>query len=99
MYHLLFLARIHVCAIQEYDMTKVKADGIIEAVRYGENGEILWARGYLRRGPTWSDRLLFDRQALLDLLNTGKKIYTGQRCVLLGATFETAAPLQIKEQN
>ena len=78
-------------------MTKVKADGIIEAVRYQENGQILWVRGYLRRGPAWTDRMLLNRETLLDLLISGKKFYTGQRCALLGATFDPAVPLQVKE--
>lgn len=76
-------------------MTRTKIDGIVEAVHYGKNGQVDWARVYLRRGPTWSDRILLDRQALVRELSTGKRFYAGRRIPLLAGTFETTLPVNV----
>jgi len=58
-------------------MARTKYDGIVQAVRYGEDGQILWVAAFLRRGPTWSDSLLIDRKALVDKLKSGKQFVIG----------------------
>jgi hypothetical protein len=60
-------------------MARAKYDGIVQAVRYGEDGEILWVRAFLRRGPTWSDSVLIDRKTLVDKLKSGKQFVIGKR--------------------
>jgi hypothetical protein len=80
-------------------MAKSKVDGVVQAVRYDPDGQIAWVRTYLRRGPTWSDYILLDRQTLINEIKTGKRFFTGIRVPLLGGTFETRAPIQIVETN
>jgi len=70
-------------------MARVKFDGVIEAARYTPDGSILMVRAYQRRGATFSDRVLLDRQALVEQLKKGKKFVVGQRTELLASTFET----------
>ncbi len=69
-------------------MAQKKADGVIEAVRYNERGLLSLIRVYERRGPTYSDRVLFTRDQLMKALRTGKKFYVGKRIESLASTFE-----------
>lgn len=75
-----------------------KYDFVIEAVRY-KNGKIDIVRGYQRRGPTFTDRILLDRKTLLEQLKQGKFVVTGQRKVLLASTFDIGKPVQVLEQD
>jgi hypothetical protein len=72
-----------------------KYDGIVEAVRYDADGQIKVVRVYERRGPTWSDRVLLKRDALIERLKAGQKYYTGTRKVGLAGTFDVAAELRL----
>jgi hypothetical protein len=74
-------------------MAKQKLDGVVEAVRYTRDGQIEWVRAFLRRGPTWSDHVLLDRQALIDQLNAGKRFAVGRRLPQLAGTFETTSSI------
>ena len=65
-----------------------KIDGVIEAVRYKINGKIDLVRVYERRGPTFSDRVLLDRNSLLERLKEDKYFVTGQRRAFMGSTFD-----------
>jgi len=69
-------------------MARGKFDGLIEAVRYHPDGTIDLLRLYERRGPTFSDRVIYSRQQLVDALENGKKFVTGSRKPLLGSTFD-----------
>ena len=80
-------------------MAKPKYDGVIEAVRYKPEGRVEWVRAYLRRGPTFSDHVLLQRQALIELLKSGKRFMTGRRVELRGSTFEVVEPVQVLEKN
>lgn len=80
-------------------MAKTKVDGVVEAVRYTPQGQVAWVRAYLRRGPTFSDRLLLDRQALVDQLKAGKRFFSGSRLTYLAGTFELRQPLQLQQKN
>lgn len=80
-------------------MAKPKYDGIIEAVRYLPNGNVDWARTYLRRGPTFSDYILLDRQALIEHINSGKKFYIGERIPLKGGSFKVFDPVKVIKKN
>lgn len=66
-----------------------KFDGVIEAARYTPNGSLAMVRAYVRRGATFSDYILIDREALVERLKNGKKFVTGQRTNLMASTFET----------
>jgi hypothetical protein len=80
-------------------MTRAKYDLVIEAVHYSPTGKIEWVRGYERRGPTYSDRILFNRNELVDRLHAGKKIYAGKRIPFLASTFEVSGSLNLVEKN
>jgi hypothetical protein len=76
-------------------MAKPKYDGVIQAVRYDDQGQVLWVRGFLRRGPIWSDHIQIDRQELIDKINSGMRLMTGERIPYLGSTFETSNPVKV----
>ena len=75
-----------------------KFDGVIEAVRY-KGGKIELVRAYERRGATFSDRVLLNRKALLERLQSGKHFMTGQRKELLASTFEVEKPVNLSGQD
>jgi len=68
-------------------MSSKKADVVIEAVRYSPEGKISTVRAYLRRAAVFSDRALLDRSRLLEKLEAGQHVMTGQRIASLGANF------------
>ena len=76
-------------------MAKIKYDVVVEAVHYKENGQIDWVRAYQRRGPTFSDRVMLNRAALIDLLKAGKKLVAGQRVHQMAGTFTVTDPIHL----
>jgi hypothetical protein len=80
-------------------MAKKKLDGVVEAVRYTPDGQVLWVRAYLRRGPTYSDRLILKRDDLINELKSGKIIYAGKRIEQMASTFEVTQQLKLVQKN
>ena len=80
-------------------MTKIKYDGVVEAVHYRPDGQVDWVRTYLRRGPTFSDYIILDRQALIEHLNSGKKYYVGRRVHQMASTFELSSQVKVIKKN
>jgi hypothetical protein len=80
-------------------VAKIKYDGVVHAAHYSPDGRVVWVRAYMRRGPTFSDRLLLDRQVLVDYLKAGKRIFVGQRVPRMASTFEVSEPLRLIEKN
>lgn len=78
---------------------KKKADGVVEAVRYGEDGQVKWVRMYQRRGAAYSDWVLVQRPALIEMLKEGKNIVAGERIVYEAGTFKTGAALRVIERG
>ncbi len=76
-------------------MPKQKFDGVVEAVHYKPDGQVDWVRAYLRRGPTFSDRIMLDRQGLIGQLKTGKHFMSGKRIPLMAGSFEVGRPLKV----
>lgn len=76
-------------------MAKNKIDGVIQAVRYDDQGQILWVRGFLRRGKIWSDHIQLDRQELIDKIKSGMNLVTGERIPYFGSTFETSNQIKV----
>jgi hypothetical protein len=76
-------------------MAKQKFDGVVEAVHYSPDGQIKWVRVYLRRGPTFTDRILLDRDALVGQIRAGKKFMAGRRVEFMAGTFEVSRPVQL----
>jgi hypothetical protein len=80
-------------------MAKPKIDGVIEAARYAPDGQIQWVRAYLRRGPTYSDRVLLDRQALVEQLKSGKTFLAGERVEYMAGTFRLGKAIRLQQKN
>jgi len=80
-------------------MAKQKLDGIVEAVHYAPDGQVQWVRAYEKRGPIFSDRVLIERQALIEKLKAGKNYAAGKRKPYLGGTFEAGPALRLVEQD
>jgi hypothetical protein len=76
-----------------------KFDGVIEAVRYNPNGQIALVRAYVLRGVTYSDRVLLDRDTLVERLKEGKRFTIGQRKEFLASTFELGKPVKLVSKN
>jgi hypothetical protein len=76
-----------------------KIDGVIEAVRYNKSGHIDLVRGYELRGVTYSDRVLLNRETLLERLKAGKKFTTGQRKEFWGSTFELGKTVKVLNKD
>ena len=76
-------------------MAKVKFDGVVEAVHYQPDGQVAWVRAYERRGATFSDHVLIDRQNLIQRLKRGKRFVVGQRIPYLASTFEVSTSVQV----
>jgi hypothetical protein len=73
-----------------------KQDVVLEAVRY-EDGKsrLSCARGYKRVGYVWSDKLLFDRTQLVELLKNKKRVVCGRPAGIQG-DFKVYGRLQLK---
>ncbi len=80
-------------------MAKQNFDGVVEAVHYRPDGQVDWVRTFLRRGPTFSDYILLDRQTLIEHLKSGKKYVVGKRIPQLASTFEVTRPLRVIQKN
>ncbi len=74
-------------------------DVVIEAVRRSEDGHILVARIYARRGPTWSDRLLVSRDELIRRIRSGKKVVIGERKEFMASTFAIKSAVRLDGPN
>jgi hypothetical protein len=74
-------------------------DGVIDGVRYTSNGKIEWVRAYERRGPTWSDHVIIDREILLERLKNGKKFFVGKRILQHASEFELDQKVELRNGN
>ena len=80
-------------------MSKMKLDGVIEAVRYSPDGKIVVVRAYERHGVVWSDHVLLGRKELSERLKQGKKFVVGERKIYLGSVFKTGKVVRQTEDN
>jgi len=78
---------------------KTKFDGVIEAVHYSPDGMVIWVRAYERRGPTFSDRVLIQRDSLIEKIKTGKVFMVGRRIPHMASTFEVSNPVKVEGTN
>ena len=59
---------------------KAKLDLLITSARYHpETGQLLLAKGFEPVGHVWSDILLFERAALIERLQSGDRVFTGEK--------------------
>ncbi len=80
-------------------MAKPKYDGVVQAVRYDNEGKVLWVRISLRRGPVWSDQIQLGRGELIEKIKSGLQVVTGERLPYYGSTFETFNPVKVVKHN
>lgn len=80
-------------------MAKPQYDGIVAAVHYGPDDEIAWVRVYERRGPTFSDRVIIQRQDLVQRLKAGKRFFVGNRQPYLASTFEVSHLVRLVQEG
>ena len=90
-----FVAR----AFGEGIMAKPKFDGVVQAVHYNPDGQVAWVRVFLRRGPTFSDRVMLDRKTLITNIQSGKRFVAGQRVLQMASTFEIQDPVRVLEKD
>lgn len=72
-----------------------KVDGVVEAAHFDPDGKLAWVRAYERRGPTWSDQVLLDRDTLVQRLKAGKRFYVGSRQEYVASSFDLSVPLRL----
>jgi hypothetical protein len=72
-------------------------DGVIEAAHFDKDGNLAWVRAYERRGPTWSDVVLLDRDALVERLKKRKRFFVGVRQEAWASQFELSLPVRLIE--
>jgi hypothetical protein len=78
---------------------KVKFDGIVEAVHYLPDGRVDWVRTYLRRGATFSDYIILNRQSLIEQIKAGKKFMVGERVSQMASTFQVTQPVRVVQKD
>jgi hypothetical protein len=74
-------------------------DGVIEAVRYEADGNIKLVRLHERRDAVFSDHVLLNREDLLRLLKSRRRLVTGKRIEFMAGTFQTERPIITKEAS
>ncbi len=80
-------------------MAKPKFDGVVEAVHYKPDGQVGWVRVYKRRGSAFSDRILLNRDKLIEELKSGKHYVSGKRIPLMAGTFEVSGSVNVVQNN
>ena len=76
-------------------MAQNKFDYLVEAVHYSPTGELEKIRLYERRGPSFSDRIIINRNQLIRVLIAGKKVVVGNRIPYLASTFNQTGEIQL----
>ncbi len=76
-------------------MAQIKFDYLVEAIHYSPSGELEKVRLYERRGPSFSDRVIINRDQLISYLLAGKKVAAGNRVSSLASTFNQTGVIQI----
>ena len=69
-------------------MSTTSADLVIECVRYLPSGQIDFVRLYERRGIAFSDRVIYTRDQLLQMLQKKKRVFTGNRIAARAGAYE-----------
>ncbi len=80
-------------------MAKNKFDSVVEAIRVDNDGQLLLARLYDRRGVIFSDHKLVKREDLINRLKEGKTILCGSRTHFKGSEFDTGQTLRLVTNN
>jgi len=65
-----------------------KIDGVVNAAHFDEDGNVRWVRMYQRRGLVYTDQVIVPRKALIEQLEQGKQIVSGERIPRMGNVFD-----------
>jgi hypothetical protein len=77
-----------------------KADTVVVADRYDpEDGHLLFAQAYERRGAVWTDVILLDRDALLTRLQSQQRVYAGEVNPDIPGDFAVRGRLEVRRPN
>ena len=79
--------------------SRPKYDVVVVAARYGQPGRLDWVRAFVRRGPTWSDRVKISRAELIDRVRAGERVFTGSRSEYQASTFEVRDEVRVQGQG
>ncbi len=74
-------------------MAKQKFDSVVEAIRVNDDGQLVLARLYDRRGAVFSDHKLVTRADLIARLQAEQTILCGSRTQFKGSEFDTGKSL------
>lgn len=80
-------------------MARNDYDGVVEAVHYSSDGQVAWVRAYEKRGPTFSERMMLDRETLVARLKDGKRYVSGKRIPYLASTFDVSDALHLVNKD
>jgi hypothetical protein len=80
-------------------MAKDKFDSVVEAIRIDDDGQLVLARLYDRRGVVFSDHKLVKRDQLINRLKEGQTILCGSRILFKGSKFDTGKTLHLVERD
>ena len=78
---------------------KKKYDGVIVATRYSTHGEIDCVLAFERQGFVFSDRVVMDRETLVERLQDGKRFKTGERIIYQGNDFKVNEDIKLIEKD
>lgn len=76
-----------------------KYDVVVVAMRMEKEGKIAWLRAFERRGSTWSDYRMIDREAAIERIQAGERFVTGKRIPYQAGTFETYEAVRLDKKN
>jgi hypothetical protein len=82
-----------------YMIKKKQYDGVIVAAHYSPQGDIRWVRAFERHGFVFSDRMVMDRETLVERLRDGRRFKTGERITYLGSDFKVGEDVRLIEKD
>ena len=71
----------------------------MEAAHFNKSGDLQWVRAYERRGPTWSDVVLLDRENLVKKIEAGKRFFVGKRKLYLASEFQLRDQIYVNKNK
>jgi hypothetical protein len=72
-----------------------RADVVVVAAHYGPDRRVDWVQAYERRGRVWGDKVLLDRNALVERLQRRQRIHAGAARAMPG-DFELGAVVELQ---
>jgi hypothetical protein len=80
-------------------MNQNQFDLVVEAVHLNPVGQVDFVRLYERRGPAYSDHMIYTRKQLVAALRAKKKAATGFRVKGQASSFQLKDEIHLQESN